>query len=350
MKHFDVNNQIKNYRPASPTLPLVRLNLVEPLLKLLDQQGIDVEEPLQRYSLSRNEVSNPEVFVPAPKMYEIVETLAELSGDPYFGIHAGEALDPWAWSPLADIAHLSTTLGEFLLRFMESAQQDASSVIFKLVTKNGRSTFHEQRITDGGLFPRHNDAFTLAYLLALIRPAVGPDWIGARVLARCCDPAVIPRHYLDIRTARTDTLGASISFPASWLLLPVAIEQSGNQPVSSPPETSPSGGLAEDFRKLIRPYLREPGLDMDRVAGICGFSKRTLSRRLQLQGTTAQREILALRREKAENKLRNTTLAIGDIAAGVGYSNPAVFSRAFKRWTGMSPRAFRKASKAKTGS
>jgi AraC-like DNA-binding protein len=338
-----------NRRTANPTLPLVRLNLVEPLLQMLDQRGIDTGGPLQRLSLKRVEISNPDVFVPAPKMYAIVEALAELSGDPYFGIHAGESLDPWAWSPLADIAHISATLGEFLLRFMESAQQDASSVIFSLNTQNGQSTFYERRVTDGSLFPRHNDAFTLAYLLAIIRPAVGSDWVGARVLARCCDPAVIPRHYMGIRTASTDTLGASISFPASWLLFPVAIKQSGKKSVSPPLETSPSGSLAKDFRKLIRPYLQEPDLDMDRVADICGLSKRTLSRRLQIQGTTAQREILALRQEKAEIALRDTTLAINAIAAGVGYSNPAVFSRAFKRWTGMSPRAFRSASKGRPG-
>jgi AraC-like DNA-binding protein len=341
---------MKDRRPANLKLPLVRLNLVEPLLQILDRQGTDINGLLERFSLTQTEVSNPDAFVPAPKMYEIVESLAESSGDPYFGIHAGESLDPWAWSPLADIAHISANLGEFLLRFMESAQQDASSVIFSLNTQNGRSTFHERRVTDGGLFPRHNDAFTLAYLLAIIRPAVGSEWDGARVLARCCDPGVIPSNYMGIRTASSDTLGASISFPASWLLLPVAIEQSGNKPVNPPPETSPSGGLAEDFCKLIRPYLRETGLDMERVAGICGLSKRTLSRRLQAQGTTARSEILALRRLQAEKALRDTKLEISKIATNVGYSSPAVFSRAFKRWTGMSPRAFRKASQAPAGS
>lgn len=341
---------MKDHRPHKPTLPLVRLNLVEPLILMLKNKGIDIEKPLERFSLNRSEISNPEIFVPAPRMYKIVEALADLSGDPYFGIHAGESLDPWSWSPLADIAHLSATLGEFLLRFMESAQQDASSVIFSLNTQNSRSTFHERRVTDGGVFPRHNDGFTIAYLLAILHGALGSDWDGARVLARCCDPGVIPDRYLGIRTASTDTLGASISFPASWLLRPVAIEQSAPISFNTPPESSPSGGLAEDFRKLIRPYLQEPGLDMNRVANICGLSKRTLSRRLHTQGTTAKRQILKLRREKAETELQDTTLPIITIAAGVGYSNPAVFSRAFKRWTGMSPRNYRKARKVKSGS
>jgi AraC-like DNA-binding protein len=335
---------MKYRRPATPSLPLVRLSLVGPLLRLLDQQHIDIEKPLAKFSLKRAEVSNPDVFVPAPKMYEIVESLAELSGNPYFGIRAGESLDPWSWSPLADIAHISATLGEFLLRFMESAQQDASSVIFSLNTQNGRSTFHEKRVTDGGMIPRHNDGFTIAYLLAILRRALGPDWDGTRVVARCCDPGVIPSNYMDIRTAKSHTFGVAISFPASWLLRPIAIEQSSTIPAMQPVESSPSGGLTEDFRRLIQPYLHEPDLNMDRVAGICGLSRRTLSRRLQTHGTTAQREILTLRREKAETELQDTTRTIGAIATRLGYSDLAVFSRAFKRWTGMSPSHFRKTS------
>jgi AraC-like DNA-binding protein len=65
---------------------------------------------------------------------------------------------------------------------------------------------------------------------------------------------------------------------------------------------------------------------------------------LQTHGTTAQREILTLRREKAETELQDTTRTIGAIATRLGYSDLAVFSRAFKRWTGMSPSHFRKTS------
>ena len=336
-------------RSMNPRLPLVRLNLVEPLLQMLNKRGVEAEKTLELLSLKRAEVSDPDVFVPAPRMYQIVEALADLSGDPFFGIHAGEKLNPWAWSPLASIAHISSTLGEFLLRFMENARQDASSVIYSLNTQNGRSTFYEQRVTDGGVLPRHNDGFTIAYLLAIIRGAVGSQWDGSRVLARCCDPEVIPSRYHGIRSARTDTLGASLTFPAYWLLSPVAIERPATMKESTRLESSPTGALAGDFRKLISPYLHEFDLNMDRVAEICGLSKRTLARRLQTRGTSARQEILALRREKAEMVLRDTTLAISVVAAQVGYSDPGVFSRAFKRWTGMSPRNFRKASRAQTG-
>jgi AraC-like DNA-binding protein len=51
-----------------------------------------------------------------------------------------------------------------------------------------------------------------------------------------------------------------------------------------------------------------------------------------------------MRKTLAEKELVNTNRHIAEIAAMVGYLDPTVFSRAFKRWTGVSPREFRKQS------
>jgi AraC-like DNA-binding protein len=51
-----------------------------------------------------------------------------------------------------------------------------------------------------------------------------------------------------------------------------------------------------------------------------------------------------MRRTLAENELNNSDRKVAEIAAMVGYLDPTVFSRAFKRWTGVSPREFRKQS------
>jgi AraC-like DNA-binding protein len=320
---------------------MVRLNLIEPLLQELRLRRIDSGEVLARLSIRPSDVADNSTFIPAPKMYAVVETLAEASGDPHFGVRAGEKLDPWAWPPMLEAARLSGTVGEFLLRFMENARQDESSATYILKTVASRTTFHERRSSDGGVTPRHNDGFTLAYLLTLIRQAVGDDWNGSQVVARCCDPAVIPDGYLGIRTAATDNLGASLSFPTVWLIRELALERPAQSPASATMNVLPPGSFVEAFRQAIQPHLHEFDLDMDRVSKICGFSKRTLARRMKARGTSVRNELGSLRRERAESALRNTTLRIGEIAASVGYSDAAVFSRAFKRWNGLSPRAYR---------
>jgi len=49
-----------------------------------------------------------------------------------------------------------------------------------------------------------------------------------------------------------------------------------------------------------------------------------------------------MRRTRAEQQLRETAQSIARIASSVGYSDPAVFSRAFKLWTGLAPSQYRK--------
>jgi len=193
--------------------------------------------------------------------------------------------------------------------------------------------------------PRHNDGYTVTYLLSILRGAVGPQWDGGNVLARVCDPDVIPPGYLGIRMAFTDTMGASISFPTRWLLLPVG---SGPQlKISSidPNRSTLAGDIISAFRYSVAPHISESGLDIQRVSELCGLNKRTLARKLKRRGTTAGTEISKLRRVRAEQQLRETDLAVAKIAANVGYSDPVVFSRAFKRWTGMSPRQYRSNSR-----
>jgi AraC-like DNA-binding protein len=327
--------------PSQSQLPLVRLNLVSPLLDHLQQRGVDGGRVLEEQSLTTADIHNSELFVTAPRMYALVEALAEASGDAYFGFRVGEELDPFNWSPLKSAVEASVSLGGTLLRFMENAPQDESSVNYILMVSGGRATFRENRVTDGGIVPRHNDGFTVAYLLTILRRAMRHDWVGAKVIAQVCDTDVIPPGYLGIRVAQHDTLGASISFPASWLLHSMGTEsaEEGNAPPESRP--LPESSIVLAFRQAIVSHLHKFDLDASRAAQICGMTKRTLSRKLQMKGTTILRELEAMRAHKAKSVLSETDVSIREVAALVGYENPVVFSRAFKRWTGQTPREFR---------
>jgi AraC-like DNA-binding protein len=324
-----------------PILPLIRLRLIQPFLDELKRRKIEPEEVLVKLSILKKDLDNPDIFIPAPKMYSLVENLSILSGDPYFGAHVGSQLDPLSWSPLVEAAKMSSTVGEFLLRFMEDANHDENSVIYSLSSVGTRSTFYEQRITDGGLKPRHNDGFTIAFLVTLIRGSVRELWDGNKVIAKVCDPSVVPEEYLGIKTAITDTFGASISFPTNWLIQshPGRNLAGTTEHVSA---VSPlSGRFINALRITLQPHIHEFDLGADRVALICGLSKRTLARRLQARGTSLREELKSLRMSRAEKTLSGTDLRISEVALMVGYANPTVFSRAFKRWTGLSPRQYR---------
>jgi len=80
---------------------------------------------------------------------------------------------------------------------------------------------------------------------------------------------------------------------------------------------------------------------MDGIARKLGLSRQTLSRRLKAEGTTFEKVLDELRHNMALNYLSGKKVSVNETAYLVGFSEPAAFSRAFKRWTGTSPRQHR---------
>lgn len=81
---------------------------------------------------------------------------------------------------------------------------------------------------------------------------------------------------------------------------------------------------------------------LDNAARKIGMSGRTLRRKLNHLGTNYQQEIEQLRQEFAVNYLTKSNRSITDIALRLGYCDSSAFSRAFKGWTGETPRDYKK--------
>lgn len=93
----------------------------------------------------------------------------------------------------------------------------------------------------------------------------------------------------------------------------------------------------------LDPLLASGVIRIERVARALGCSRQTLYRRLKAEGLTFAQVLDDLRRRRALKLVRDHALSVKEIAWRLGFSDPAAFSRAFKRWTGKSPRALREA-------
>ena len=98
--------------------------------------------------------------------------------------------------------------------------------------------------------------------------------------------------------------------------------------------------LVEDVRYEI---LSRPAYfpDIETVAGKMHMSSRTLRRHLDKQGTSYQDLLNEIRLNLARDYLLATALRLDQISQLLGYTEPANFTHAFKRWTGVSPRTYR---------
>ena len=94
--------------------------------------------------------------------------------------------------------------------------------------------------------------------------------------------------------------------------------------------------------KLLAARLTSGDLRVESAARELGTTPRTLQRRLAESGTTYQDVLEELRREAAAGYIRQSDLSAGQIGYLLGYSEPAAFHRAFKRWYGVTPAEFRR--------
>ena len=96
-----------------------------------------------------------------------------------------------------------------------------------------------------------------------------------------------------------------------------------------------------DLRRALTSRLPRGEMAIDVVARDIGMSTRTLQRRLSAAGSSYQQVLDSSRREMAERCLTGSSLSVAEIAYMLGFSEPAAFHRAFKRWTGVTPQAVR---------
>ncbi len=92
---------------------------------------------------------------------------------------------------------------------------------------------------------------------------------------------------------------------------------------------------------LLMPILHTGEASVEIIARKLGFSRQTLFRKLKAEGATFEKVLDELRHKLALHYLSGKKVSVNETAYLVGFSDPAAFSRAFKRWTGSSPRMMR---------
>jgi len=101
-------------------------------------------------------------------------------------------------------------------------------------------------------------------------------------------------------------------------------------------------GIARDVQRALVPDVLCGDVRIGTIARTLAMSGRTLQRRLAAEGVSFQELLDDARKDAAARYLRERTLSACEVAYLVGYSEPAPFHRAFKRWYGTTPELFRK--------
>jgi AraC-like DNA-binding protein len=101
------------------------------------------------------------------------------------------------------------------------------------------------------------------------------------------------------------------------------------------------GPLTEDLRRVLRTELLRESCSAAGIARLFSMHRRTLHRHLRIEGLAFRQVANEVRFEIACDLLQNTDMALSQVAAVLRYSELSAFTRAFRRWSGDTPSAWR---------
>jgi len=294
---------------------------------------------------------DPEQRIPVSRYYEVVEAAAAALGDPLFGISYIEQVQPASIDAVGFLAMASRTLGEALARIIRHHRWITEGERFGLDVAAGVACF--SYVPWG---PRRVAHAHVANMYAADCLVLAPRITGApvQVLSLClAHEALAPPQDYARRLGAVPEFGAARNewrLPADVLDRPLPGADPGLVEFFSRyleerhggSAQLAAGGIADQVRRLVCEGLPEGVPALEQLASQLYVSPRSLQRRLAEAGTSVSALADEVRRVRALACLE-LGMAAAEVSLLLGYSEPAVFHRAFRRWTGVSTAQWRSA-------
>jgi AraC-like DNA-binding protein len=320
------------------------------LMGYLETCGVDAAAIRSRAGLEGVDLGHPERRLPEGVPREVWRLAAEATGDEAIGIHVAEARTPAAVDVLEYAFRASPTLGDALGQVVRYARVMHDRVALRLAPESDAVRL-TGTVPPGHPVNRHQTEFFLATWLRLARDTCAPDIAPLEAHFAHAAPARLDEHrrffacpllfeqpLAGMLMARADLdrpmRGAD---PALTALLGRQLDK---LLVSLPSDASVSARA----RLLVKDDLPSGSASIDRVARQLAMSVRTLSRRLDAEGTSFRGLLDSVRLELASAHLRDPEVELAEIAFLLGYSESSAFHRWFKRRTGRTPLEVRRES------
>ena len=330
------------------TIALTRASQLIHITDMLERLGELPERILAQAKLPMWHYCDPEDLVPAQHIYALMDQAARSLGDPIFGFRVGAESSIESLGSFGRLVASSLTVHDAFRTGCRLIHLHSSAGRYRLVEVNGEVWCCRSKFRGWEVGRRENEHYILMLLTKYVRMGAGPSWLPAKVSLQTREvPEPELREKLGDAEIRVGQEFTGIAVPRALLALP--LRQRATAPgVANGSlegrlrETAPESSFAETLRQLAEALLKqdEPPR-IETMAEITGLSVRTLQRRLAKNGWNHLQIVDQARYRAATRLLQESEIRITDIATDLGYANSSHFTRAFKRWAGVTPREYR---------
>jgi AraC-like DNA-binding protein len=328
--------------------PMISVAATSGLLEAIGNAGADPDQVLRALEVDRAVLSNAEGFIPCSTFARLLEEAARATGDPCFGLHFGERFNVKNIGALAYVVLNSPTIAvadQHVARYLKLYNQ-AAKVFFTVEEKRA---YLQYVLVDLGIaVPRQENEYSMVIRLNTIRMMVGSQWAPLEVRFAHEAPEQISEHLrifgapvlfgYPTNTFVIDREFLERQIPAADERLYEIMRRYLERILEEMPQEHE---VLASVRRAIAESMRESDPNLARVAKKMAMSPRTLQRQLKEQGMEFKQLVDDTRRRFALSYLRNRSNTLTEIAFLLDYSEVSAFNRAFKRWTGSTPLAYR---------
>ncbi len=303
--------------------------------------GVSADYYFKKVNLP-TEVDDPENLVPLLPFYSLINTVAISENIPDFGSRVAR-ITPWhKVASLGPLIKNSKNLKDLLTTFCKVASGQSSPVIFSLKDEDTHFSFcYTNTLQFKGEIQM--ELYRVTSMIQLVQLAASAVWRPETIRLKMPRSDIVNASPLlsdsEIRFSQADS---AISIQKDLLQLPVQIEIPENIKTDKSNQADLNIEFVKSIHQIVRTYALTNNTSLEEIADATNMSARTLQRRLTDNGLKFNDLLNQAKFDHAKEKLRNSQTPITEIAESLGYSDAAHFTRAFNRWSGISPSDFRK--------
>lgn len=318
------------------------------LVEFIEQQGGDPDRILGHAAIDPEQLCNPTLSLDLLHYCRVFEEAARQTQLDNFGLVFGQQFRPESLGLLGYVGLCSATLGDALRNMADVFTCHQQGSLLQLV-EQGDWCRLDYQVLHGRIPQRRQDAeLSLGMFANVMRQALGPRWAPEQVLfeharpeawhqhCKAFDAPVLfgqPRNALVLRRSQLLTPMPGRDDRLLTVML-AAIRQ-----LAVPHRHI---DLLDQARHLLEEQLADGPPSLEYLAERLRLPSWTLQRRLGERGLTFSTLLDEVRRTRALFFLEQRGTSVSELALLLGYSETSAFSRAFRRWFGISPQQWRR--------
>ena len=340
-------SQVHSKQHDNESLALVRVGPMVNLPFLLRSFNVEPAPVFASQGISLSEYEDPDHKISYLKASRLLAACTKATGCPHFGLLIGDMAEPSHLGLPGFLVHAAPTVEQALKTLVETLDlhDEGGSASFDKGEEYSTLSYVVE-LRGAAALETINDLASVI-LCKIMRLLCGPNWSPNSVRLQRHEPLDrAPFRRIFRGPVYFNSTVNEVSFNSMCLAeRPPTADALLFRHLMQEAELLHDlhrGELMHALPTVLQRGLLSGRFSAPEIADVFGFHERTLHRRLRAAGTTFRQELDEARRNLSEQLLANTSLAVGDIATALGYADASGFIRAFERWCGSSPAAWRK--------